>query len=226
MAHRSLPLLAAVLSMSAAPAAANMAVFDPQSSSTHTQGSSTEPLQQFPPSFPSLDKRIEYSHWDEALRFMVIPMGPSVREGAPRVDPRTGSRRIYGHQSRYRLEGNRVAFSFLKDKQRTAVSQYRADLERIGSEIDLTRLSRNEQLAFWLNLHNVAVIEALAGIYPISEPSDGKFGPNRASLDDAELVTIASEVTATRTARPDRRYRFPPPAFWQTATSNDRLSHL
>ncbi len=148
-----------------------------------------------------MDKRIEYSHWDEALRFMVIPMGPSVREGAPRVDPRTGSRRIYGHQSRYRLEGNRVAFSFLKDKQRTAVSQYRADLERIGSEIDLTRLSRNEQLAFWLNLHNVAVIEALAGIYPISEPSDGKFGPNRASLDDAELVTIAGVALSPRDIR-------------------------
>ena len=117
-------------------------------------------------------------------------MGPSIRQGAPRVDPRTGTRRIYGHESRFRLEGNRVAFSYLTPEIMTALSEYRADLERIGSTIDLTTLPRNEQLAFWFNLHNVAVIETLAGEYPLSEPHERAFGSN--ACDDV-LVSINVE---------------------------------
>lgn len=65
---------------------------------------------------------------------MVIPMGPSLRQGASRVDPTTGTRRIYGHESRLRLEGNRLAFSYLTPDIMTALGDYRADLERIGGE--------------------------------------------------------------------------------------------
>ena len=145
--------------------------------------------------------RIDYTHWDEALGWFVIPMGPSIRQGAPRVEPRLGTRFIYGHESRYRLEGNRVAFSYIIPEIEASLSEYRADLERIGSELDLTALPRNEQLAYWLNLHNVAVIEALAKEYPLSEPDERQFGANRAALQDAKLVTVNGVALSPREIR-------------------------
>jgi len=158
-------------------------------------------LDQFSPSANRRDHRIDYQHWDDALAWLVIPMGPSIREGARRVTATTGTRRIYGHESRYRLEGNRVAFSFISPNMRQAISEYRADLERVGSKLDLTNIPRNEQLAFWLNLHNVAVIEALAKEYPLTEPAEGEFGSNAAPLDEAKLVTIKGVALSPRDIR-------------------------
>lgn len=150
-------------------------------------------LARFAPAAERREHAIDYQHWDEALAWMVVPMGPSIRQGAPRVDAETGTRRIYGHESRYRLEGNRVAFSFLTAEILSGIGDYKADLERVGSQLDLTTMPRNEQLAFWINLHNVAMIEALADEYPLGE-SDG-------AVDDAKLVTVAGVALSPRDIR-------------------------
>ncbi|MBV7257984.1 DUF547 domain-containing protein [Erythrobacter crassostreae] len=168
---------------------------------TRSTAATSGGVEQFAPAASSTEHRIDYAHWDEALGWFVIPMGPSLREGAPRVEPFTGSRRVYGHDSRYRLEGNRVAFSFFDDDVRASLTDYRMDLERIGTELDITGLPRNEQLAYWLNLHNVAMIEALAGAYPLSEPRSRRFGSNSASLDDAKLVSVNGVALSPRDIR-------------------------
>ena len=158
-------------------------------------------ISEFAPQSDTTDQRLDYSYWDEALAWFVVPMGPSIREGAPRVVPNAGTRRIYGHESRFRLEGNRVAFSFLTDDIRTGLTEYRKDLERIGSEMDITSWPRNEQLAFWLNIHNVAVLEALAYEYPLGETADRTFGSNEAPLHDAKLITIKGISLSPRDIR-------------------------
>ncbi|KWV91998.1 DUF547 domain-containing protein [Erythrobacter sp. YT30] len=180
-----------------APLAAESVEVRAASSSTKT----SNPFAQFAPAKDQRDHRIDYQHWDEALGFMVIPMGPSLRDAAPRVSAPTGTRIIYGHRSRYRLEGNRVAFSFLDADIRSALTEYREDLERVGTQLDLTNLPRNEQLAFWINLHNVAVIEALAYEYPLREPAEGEFGSNAAGLQDAKLVNIKGVELSPRDIR-------------------------
>lgn len=169
----------------------------PQSRST----AAADAFARFAPAADTTDRQIDYRHWDEALNWLVLPMGPSIREGARRVEPLTGSRRIYGHQSRYRLEGNRIGFSFIDAKILTGLTEYREDLERVGSTLDIARLPRNEQLAFWLNLHNVAVIEALAHEYPLKDPSERAFGANDAALDEAKLVSIAGVQLSPRDIR-------------------------
>ncbi len=196
--------LLAASSLAAPIAAESAAVAVPTQSQTRSTASAeslTSGLAQFAPDAEHRAHRIDYAHWDEALSWLVVPMGPSIRQAAPRVNPRTGTRRIYGHESRYRLEGNRVAFSYLAPDIRAAITEYRADLERVGTELELTAIPRNEQLAFWINLHNVAVIEALAGEYPLAEPGARSFGSNGATLDDAKLITVGGVALSPRDIR-------------------------
>ncbi len=187
--------LVATVALAAPLAAESTAIAVPTQSQTQTaqNGAANSGLAQFTPASERREHRIDYAHWDEALGWFVVPMGPSIRQGAGRVDPRTGTRRIYGHESRYRLEGNRVAFSYLTDDIRSAIQDYREDLERVGDTLDLTTIPRNEQLAYWINLHNVAMIDALAGQYPLTE-AEGE-------IDDAKLVTVAGVELSPRDIR-------------------------
>lgn len=166
-----------------------------------TASASTDELDQFAPASDTIQHRIDYRHWDEALGRFVIPMGPSIRDGARRLEPRTGTRINYGQKSRFRLEGNRVAFSYLDNEIREALSDYRRALERVGTSLDLARLPRNEQLAYWLNLHNVAIIEALAQEYPLRDPSERGFGADQTSLHDAKLVSVKGVRLSLRDIR-------------------------
>ena len=147
-------------------------------------------IEQFVPRPSGVDTAFEYSFLDTALEFMVLRMWPSTRDGSRQPDPIVGSRINWGHTSRYRLEGNRIVFSMLGEKDITPLTEYRQDLERLGSEIDIPSLPRNEQLAYWMNLHNVAVIEQIAINYPVKSPSLTKFGPDRTPLDQAKVVTV------------------------------------
>lgn len=193
----------------ATPLSAESAAIAPRVSGTIPDTVFVPPAQlvQFRPAAERRDHTIDYGYLDESLRWMVVPMGPSLREGAPRRDPRLGTRRIQGHESRFRLEGNRVAFAFFTDDIRAGLTQYREDLERVGSTLDIPNLPRNEQLAFWLNLHNVAVIEALAYEYPLAQPNQRIFGSNEAPLDDAKLVTVAGVDLSPRDIRERIVYR-------------------
>ena len=163
--------------------------------------SAVSDLSQFTPR-PSVEAiSFDYTFLDTALQFMVMRMWPSTREGAKRPDNYLGSRMRWGHLSRYRLEGNRVVFSLLEEKDITPLTEYREDLERLGSEYDIASLPRGEQLAYWMNLHNVAVIEQLAINYPVRSPSLKKFGPDQTSLDDAKVITVAGVSLSPRDIR-------------------------
>ena len=202
MNPRPIIALLAAASLATPLAAESAAIAVPMQNSAGEQRSEASAgLAMFTPAATRRDHRIDYAHWDEALQWLVIPMGPSIRIGAGRVEPRTGTRRIYGHESRYRLEGNRVAFSFVTPEIREAVSAYRADLERVGTDLDITTLPRNEQLAFWLNLHNVAVIEALLARYPLARADERVFGDGTTELEDAKLVTVAGVALSPRDIR-------------------------
>lgn len=200
---RASALALVAVCVAGSPLSAESAAIAPRASNAPGNAVYVPPvgLEQFRPAAAREDHTIDYGYLDEALRWMVVPMGPSLRQTAARRDPRVGTRRIQGHESRFRLEGNRVAFSFFTDDIRAGLTEYRQDLERVGSTLDITRIPRNEQLAFWLNLHNVAVVEALAYEYPLTQPADRTFGSNEAALDDAKLVTIAGVELSPRDIR-------------------------
>jgi hypothetical protein len=157
------------------------------------------PLARFAPRTSDPEHRIDYSVWGDALGSMVVGLGPSLRKAAPRPYGFTNTRLIRGHNSRLRLEGSRVIFSLLSDEIIASLSEYRRDLERVGTELDIPSLSRNEQLAFWLNLHNVAVIEQIALAYPVIIPSaitiEGR------PLHDARFLEVAGVKLSLRDIR-------------------------
>jgi hypothetical protein len=163
-------------------------------------------LARFAPSLTPNNDKIDYSIWDEAMKAIVVSMGPSLREGAPRPEPSFGTRRQYGHVSRYRLEGTRVTFSFLDSKVIASFTEYREDLENTASVVDIQALSRNEQLAFWINLHNVAMVEQIAKAWPLRQPRELKVGG--VPLDEARFITIEGVKLSPRDIREQIVYRY------------------
>lgn len=161
--------------------------------------SSVGPIAAFVPQAQTRNTRLDYSMLNDALYYSVLPLGQSTRRYMGRPDPATGSRRRTGHQSPYRLEGSRVSFSLLNDDYKSALREYRIDLERIGNEIDLVRMNRNEQLAFWLNLHNTVMITQIVENYPVKRPSAIDIGG--VPIDDAKLVNIKGVALSLRDIR-------------------------
>lgn len=145
--------------------------------------------------------RIDYTIWDEALNYFVFRMGKSTREAAPSVQPGLNTRLVYGHDSRYRLEGSRVTFSFLSPEVIQSLSDYRMDLQETADQVDISSLARNEQLAYWINLHNVAVIEQIALAYPVKQVADIKLGDGQLPLDEAKFITVKGVAMSPRDIR-------------------------
>lgn len=163
----------------------------------------TASFDRFKPKTRTDMRRLDYQVWDDVLQNIVVDFGASSRIRATRPQQSTGTRVVTGHTSPYRLEGSRVAFGFLNDNYKEVLTQYREDLVNIANNMDITRLSRDEQLAFWLNLHNVLLIEQIAKYYPEDQPStlllDDK--DSGALLDDAKIIEISDKSLSLRNIR-------------------------
>lgn len=134
--------------------------------------------------------RLDYATWNDMLRSITFNMGPSTRQRAPSVKAATGTRFVDGHDSPYRLEGNRIFFSLMNEKLISAISEYKDDLIAIGDRYDIAAMNRNEQLAYWINLSNVVTIETIARNYPVKAPSQLRLGDDGARFDEAKIITI------------------------------------
>jgi hypothetical protein len=158
---------------------------------------------QFAPKSQTKRTTINYDMWDAALANVVLDLGPSARRRAGRPQAQTGTRRVTGHKSAYRLEGSRVTFAYMNDEYRESLKAYRLDLEDIANRIDISRLSRDEQLAFWLNFHNAAMIEMIASEYPAKRPQDitVKLNGQKYPLHDAPFITIRGQAMSLRDIR-------------------------
>jgi hypothetical protein len=155
------------------------------------QAQSADAIAKFAPREDTLRTRLDFSVWDQALHWFVLRMGPSLREAASRPEPLMGSHIVFGHDSGWRLEGNRVAFSFMTPEVIQSLTDYRRDLEELPDKVALNRLPRNEQLAYWINLHNVAVIEQIALAYPVSQPASIKLAGSNLPLDETRFITVS-----------------------------------
>ena len=157
----------------------------------------------FRPAVATKRTRIDYSVWNEALANVVLDFGPSTRRRSSRPDSSVGTRFTKGHTSPYRLEGSRVTFAYFNDDYRDGLTEYRKDLQSLPSRLDITKLNKDEQLAYWLNLHNVAMIEQIALHYPVDGPSRIKLRINgeKVLLDEARFIEVDGEMISLRDIR-------------------------
>ncbi|WP_421790748.1 DUF547 domain-containing protein [Hyphobacterium sp.] len=133
---------------------------------------------------------IDYSTWSMMLGEIVLNVGTSDRR-SPRGEPiYTGTRINTGNDGRYRYEANRVIYHLVEDFHMDAISEYRRELEEIPARVNLTRLHPDEQLAYWLNLYTVAVIEQTGLIYPVSDMRRVRAHNSDEFFWDAPVVTI------------------------------------
>lgn len=119
---------------------------------------------------PSKDYTISYADLDLFLSGSVIDVGPSDRKPASRNGARGTSSKIkHGNLSPTAFEGNRVTFYEFRQEHVDYLLELRKDLESVPSYLPLKTFSANEQLAYWLNLHNVAVMYEVAKAYPLKK---------------------------------------------------------
>ena len=163
--------------------------------SNHTHEVSSQSSQDiyniFSPKKHTLNTSFDYGVWDKALENRVIPLGLSLRRNAPRLKAEIGTRLIKRSQnSKYRLEGSRVTFYSFTDGFIDVLTEYKEDLIRLAHEHDIQSFSRNEQLAYWINLHNVVLIETIAKEHPVRKPSKLVLGSKKETLHIAKLIKI------------------------------------
>jgi len=175
---------------------------DPQNSHAHN------PYEIFAPKEHTLNTTFGYTFWDDALRGRVISLGPSLRRFARPLKPRIGTRLVKRSQSsKYRLEGSRLKFHYFSDKYIAVLGDYKDDLVQLAHKHDIQSFSRNEQLAYWINLHNVILIEAIAKNHPTQKPSKLVFGVDEAPLHEAKHITVKGVPLSLKNIREDIVYK-------------------
>jgi hypothetical protein len=157
---------------------------------------------------PTSNARLDFEVMDLLVERIVLYMGPSTRKMARRPDPYTGTRMVKKHTSPYRLEGNKIIYSMLAGQKEDIVNDYLADLIDLSDRIDISSLSRNDQLAYWFNLHNLALIKEISDVYPKIEPKDIKpINGSDAKLHDAKILQINGVALSLRDIRENIVYR-------------------
>lgn len=187
----------AASSGSETPAVADGAVMDPIGA-----------FAAFEPQPSGSGKQIDYSIIDDALDLMVFSAGSSTRKAAPSRSPEVGTRIVRGHESRLRLEGNKVFFSQFDRDTIQAMRGYTDSLIQIGNNVEIASLNRNDQLAYWFNLHNMLVVTLIAENYPAQKPRRIKLGEDKVAFHEAKVATIDGVALSLRDIRENVVYRF------------------
>ena len=201
MTRNSFRLIACTAALTLTPALPSLAQ-QPQVASPVPVTAAASGFERFTPR-PAKRTSFDYGVWDDALDDMVLDLGPSLRRRAGRPTAQVGTRIAKGHSSAYRLEGSRFTFAYVNDTYREGLEQYRKDLEELGTRYDIATLSRDEQLAYWINLHNVALIEKIAEGYPIRRPSriNVKVDGTKHPIDEAPFITVKGQRLSLRDIR-------------------------
>ncbi|WP_262693991.1 DUF547 domain-containing protein [Kordiimonas aquimaris] len=141
------------------------------------------------------DYAINYDDWNLILSGAVLDTGPSDRRIASRNGARGTSSRIkHGNLSPTAFEGNRVLFYEFNEDHVESLLAIRRDLEAVSDFVPLENFSRNEQLAYWFKLHNVAVMYEVAKEYPIKKIK--RLAVGRRSVWDDKTMSIGGIATS------------------------------
>ena len=134
---------------------------------------------------------INYDGLSDLLRRVVVDVGPSGRFIAEPVRAATGTRMKQRKNRFTENEGNRFFYEAFQDNEeaRQYLLNIQQNLEQLPSRTPLSQLSRDEQLAYWLNLYNVTVLNEVIAVYPRRNLK--KLFRGRNSIFKKKLLTVA-----------------------------------
>ncbi len=114
---------------------------------------------------------IDYTDLNSLLEALVLETGRSSREKASPSQSQTGTRMKMSVNRATINEGNRFFFEVFVDneKNKQTLGKIRNRLENIPALTPLEKFSRGEQLAYWINLYNVTILEEIIEVYPQRE---------------------------------------------------------
>ncbi len=148
-------------------------------------------LERFQAQNPDSNQVIDFEAWSEILNDIVLRV-PASRRIAGRGRPQSTGSNIYrGNASRYRFEGNRVIYHLMDDSYEAAIRDFRIAMEDLPNRLDFESLSSDQQLAYWFNLHNAAVIEQVMGRYPESRINRTRALDSSESVFEAKILNVA-----------------------------------
>lgn len=130
---------------------------------------------------------MDFSIVDKLLHAGVLNMGPSTRAYAKSIAPSTGTRLTQAVDIPTENEANRFFYEILK-KDQEQILILRNELEAIPSSTPLNQYTKEAQLAYWLNLYNVTLINELAVIYPLNNLRPVLTGDE--SILDKKILTV------------------------------------
>ena len=153
---------------------------------------SADPFARFASFTEGSELFVDHRVWNTVLEATVVVIRPSTpRASSRRSRPTSGTRVSRGSRPVAAPESNRVLFHLLSREHVELVAKYRRELEILPNHYSLADFNKNEQLAYWLNLHNAALFEQLARRYPISKLKSLRKGrKNEPSLWDEKLLTV------------------------------------
>lgn len=147
-----------------------------------------EPFQQFD---SSSQRTIDYEFLTLWLNTVVVDIGRSDRRYAAHTRASLGTRIKAKIKRPTIYEGNRVFFEALEDNgdAKQLLGAIRKSLEQLPDKAPLKMFSRPEQLAYWLNLYNVTLLNEIASVYPKRDLKDLLAGGD--SILRRKLLTVS-----------------------------------
>ncbi len=150
---------------------------------------------QVPEPFQRFDNNSKYTiNYDDLtnlLKTVVVNVGRSTREKVAPSQAATGTRMKRSVKRSTVNEGNRFYYeTFVNNEEaRQLLRSIQKSLEQLPLEAPLEYFSRDEQLAYWLNLYNVTVLNEIIKVYPQRNLKSLLVGKN--SILSKKLLNVA-----------------------------------
>ncbi|MEL0603193.1 DUF547 domain-containing protein [Pseudoalteromonas undina] len=139
------------------------------------------------------DITVSYDDLDQLLKLTVLDTGRSDRKKASKSQALIGTKMRSSRKKNTKNEANRFFFEEVsKSEISEGFNKIRVSLENLPNAIALNNLSLNEQLAYWLNLYNTAVVEQLLKHYPVRDTEKLLFGKN--SILEEKYLSVSGHA--------------------------------
>ena len=134
---------------------------------------------------------INYDDLSDLLRTVVVNTGRSNRVVGRQSQDITGTRMKPKVKRLTNGEGNMFHYEAFTDNEaaRHFLRKIQESLQQAPTEAPLENFSRNEQLAYWLNLYNVTVLNEIITVYPRRSLKSLLLGED--SIFSRKLLTVS-----------------------------------